>query len=258
LHPVCKSGGILTDNHFIRKAAAVAMNDPHIHRQFDQELEAVQALVMKLGGLVEKALLEAAEALARRDGVLAAEVRAGDAAIDAIDEAIQTDCARIIALRAPIANDLRMVLSVMRISSSLERAGDYAKNLAKRTEILLQMPAIDGAGFAVQRMARAVVAMLADALDAYIAHDPVRAAEIRQRDQDVDQLYSSVFREFLTHMLEDPRSITACMHLHFIAKNIERVGDHATAIAEQVVYLVTGTLPADPRPKIDFNGAAEG
>jgi phosphate transport system protein len=251
------SGGILADIHCIGKAAAVAQNDPHIRRQFDQDLEAVQAQVMKLGGLVEKALLEAAEALAQRDSALAADVRAGDAAIDAIDELIQTDCARIIALRAPIANDLRTVLSVMRISSSLERAGDYAKNLAKRTELLLQMQPIDGAGFAVQRMAKAVVAMLADALDAYIAHDPVRAEEVRQRDKDVDQLYSSVFREFLTHMMEDPRSITACMHLHFIAKNIERVGDHATGIAEQVVYLVTGTLPADPRPKVDFDGAVE-
>ena len=127
--------------------------------------------------------------------------------------------------------------------------GDYAKNLAKRAVVLGQMTAIPGAAGSIRRMARQVSLLLKNALDAYIARDAVLAEEVRQQDLDVDQMYTALFREFLTHMMEDPRNITACMHLHFIAKNIERVGDHATAIAEQVIYLATGALPTDPRPK---------
>ncbi len=230
--------------------------EQHIVSAFDRDLEGVQAQVMKMGGLVEKALLDAAEALERRDEALAEKVRAADKAIDEMEELIQTDCARIIALRAPNATDLRTVLTVMRMASALERSGDYAKNLAKRSLVLMQMSPVNGAPGAVRRMAKAVVAQLSDALDAYIARDAQKAAEVRRRDQEVDQLYNGLFRQFLTYMLEDPRTISACMHLHFIAKNIERVGDHATAIAEQVIYLVEGKMPADERPKLDSVGTA--
>ena len=219
--------------------------EPHIHSAFDQDLEAVQAQVMKMGGLVEKALLDAAEALDLRDEALAERVRAGDQAIDGLEELIQNECARIIALRS------RTVLSVMRIATALERAGDYAKNLAKRSLVLMQSPPIPGASGTIRRMARAVVAQMSDALDAYIARDAARAKEVRARDQEIDQMYGGMFRQFLTFMMEDPRTITPCMHLHFIAKNIERVGDHATSIAEQVIYLVEGRLPTDERPKMD-------
>ncbi|MFE3837681.1 phosphate signaling complex protein PhoU [Pseudogemmobacter sonorensis] len=232
------------------------MKEAHIHSAFDNDLEAVQAQVMKMGGLVEKALLDAAEALDRRDEVLAQSVREGDRAVDGLDDLIQTECARIIALRGPTASDLRTVLTVMRIATLLERSGDYAKNLAKRSNVLMQMPAISGASGAVQRMAKLVVQQLSDALDAYIARDAAKAWEVRARDQEVDQMYSGMFRQFLTYMLEDPRTITACMHLHFIAKNIERVGDHATGIAEQVIYLVEGQLPAEDRPKHDAVSAS--
>jgi phosphate transport system protein len=224
----------------------------HIASAFDRDLEAVQAMIMKMGGLVESAILSAAQALETRDEELADKVRRGDAAIDALEEQINTECARLIALRQPAASDLRTVLTVMKISASLERCGDYAKNLAKRSTVLAQMAPIGGSAGSVRRMARAVEQLLKDALDAYIARDAELAAEVRQRDREVDQMYNALFREFLTHMLEDPRNITACMHLHFIAKNIERVGDHATGIAEQVIYLVTGTLPADQRPKGDM------
>ena len=234
------------------------MQDAHIRSRFDEELEAVQARVMRLGGLVEAALLDAAEALEQRDQALAERVRAGDAAIDALEEEIQTDCARLLALESPAASDLRLVLSVMRIAAALERSGDYAKNLAKRTLILLPLPPVGTSGGAIRRMAKAVVAMLTDALDAYVARDAARADEVRQRDHEIDQLYNALFREFLTYMMEDPRSITACMHLHFIAKNIERVGDHATGIAEQVIYLVRGQLPDMARPKMDSTGLAQG
>ena len=225
--------------------------EPHIVTGFDKDLEAVQAQVMKMGGLVEKALLEAVEALEMRDEALAERVRAGDAAIDALEEQIQTECARILALRSPTATDLRTVLTVMRLAAALERSGDYAKNLAKRSLVLMHMAPVNGAPGAIRRMAKAVVALLTDVLDAYIARDAAKAAEVRLRDAEVDQMYSALFRQFLTYMLEDPRTITPCMHLHFIAKNIERVGDHATAIAEQVIYLVEGALPDAPRPKVD-------
>jgi len=221
----------------------------HIRSAFDQDLEGVKAQVAKMGGLVEKALLSAAEALDTRDVALAKQVRRDDAAIDALEEMIQSECARIIAIRTPIASDLRTVLTVMRLAGGLERAGDYAKNLAKRAVVLAEMPQIDGSSAAVKRMTRSVVAMLSKALNAYFAEDAALAEEVRQSDIEVDQMYNSLFREFLTHMMEDPRNITACMHLHFIAKNIERVGDHATGIAEQVIYLVTGSFPDEDRIK---------
>jgi phosphate transport system protein len=185
-------------------------------------------------------------------------VRLGDAAIDALEEEIQTDCARLLALESPAAGDLRLVLATMRIAAALERSGDYAKNLAKRALLLLSMPPVGSSGVAVRRMAKAVVAMLSDALDAYVARDAARAGEVRLRDHEVDQLYNALFREFLTYMMEDPRNITPCMHLHFIVKNIERVGDHATGIAEQVIYLVEGQMPGTARPKMDSTGLAPG
>jgi len=227
------------------------MNEPHITSVFDRDLESVQAMIMKMGGLVETALSDAAQALDTRDEELADRVRKGDVAIDELEEMVNSECARLIALRAPTATDLRTVLTVMKIASSLERCGDYAKNLGKRSTVLAQMNPIAGAAGSIRRMARQVQLLLKDALDAYISRDAALAAEVRQRDREVDQMYNALFREFLTHMMEDPRNITACMHLHFIAKNIERVGDHATGIAEQVIYLVTGQLPGEPRPKAD-------
>jgi phosphate transport system protein len=229
-------------------------SEPHILSAFDRDLEAVQALVMRMGGLVETALLEAAEALDTRDEDLAQKVRNGDAAVDALEDQINAACARLLALRSPTAGDLRTVLTVMKISAALERAGDYAKNLAKRTTVLAQMTQVPGASAAIRRLAKAVVQMLTDALDAYIRRDAKLAADVRARDREIDQMYNSIFREFLTHMMEDPRNIGPCMHLHFIAKNIERVGDHATSVAEQVIYLVTGEMPDDERPKVDSTG----
>ena len=224
-------------------------NDRHIASAFDRDLEGVQALVLRMAGLVEAALSDAATALETRDEALAERVREGDTAIDRLEEQVNTECVRLIAIRAPTASDLRTVLTVMKIAASLERCGDYAKNLAKRSIVLAQMHTIEGAAGSIRRMARQVSLLLKDALDAFISRDVDLAHAVRQQDRDIDQMYSALFREFLTHMMEDPRNITACMHLHFIAKNIERVGDHATTIAEQVIYLATGDLPRDPRPK---------
>jgi phosphate transport system protein len=224
-------------------------NTQHILSAFDRDLETVQALIMRMGGMVEAALSDAAKALETQDDELAEQVRAGDAAIDAIEEAINSECARLIALRAPMGSDLRVVLSVIKIAGNLERCGDYAKNLAKRSMVLATLTPIPGAAGSLRRMARLVGLLLKDGLDAFISRDAVLAEDVRQRDHDVDQMYNTLFREFLTHMMEDPRRISACMHLHFIAKNIERVGDHATSIAEQVIYLATGSMPGEARLK---------
>ncbi len=227
------------------------MNNIHISSEFDRDLESIQAMVMKMGGLVESAILDAAQALETRDEELAERVRQGDRAIDALEELINTECARVIALRSPIATDLRTVLTVMKIAGNLERCGDYAKNLAKRSLILSQMSPIGSSAGSIRRLAKAVQVLLSDALDAYIRRDADLAADVRLRDRDIDQMYNALFREFVTYMMEDSRNITPTMHLHFIAKNIERVGDHATGIAEQVIYLVTGQMPGDDRPKSD-------
>jgi len=227
------------------------MNEQHIASAFDRDLEAIQAMIIKMGGLVEAAILDGARSLENRDIELAEKVRQGDKAIDALEERINDECARVIALRAPVSSDLRMVLSVNKLAGSLERVGDYAKNIAKRTTVLSEMRNVDGTGAALRRMARDVQSMLKETLDAFIARDADRALEVILRDEDVDQMYNAMFREFLTHMMEDPRNITACMHMHFIAKNIERMGDLVTNMAEQVVYLITGERPEEDRPKGD-------
>ena len=227
------------------------MNSQHIVSSFDQDLEGLQARLIKMGGQVETALGNAIKALETRDLELSQQVRQGDKAIDAMDEEIRAETARVLALRSPAAGDLRTVLSVMTISTHLERCGDYAKNIAKRTTVLVEASPINGTVPALRRMVRMVEAMLADALDAYIQRDAEKADDVRTRDLEVDQMYNTLFRSLLTHMMEDPRNITACMHLHFIAKNIERMGDHATSIAEQTIYLVTGEMPDEDRPKGD-------
>ena len=227
------------------------MNDQHIQSVYDRDLESIQALIMKMGGLVEEQIINAAKSLETRDEELAKTVRQGDAAVDSLEEMVNEEAARLIALRQPAASDLRTVLTVMKISANLERCGDYAKNMAKRTSVLIHMSPVDGSAKAIRRMAREVELMMKDALDAYIQRDAELAEQVRQRDADVDQMYNALFREFLTFMMEDPRNITACMHLHFIAKNIERMGDHVTSIAEQVIYLVTGEMPDEVRPKDD-------
>ena len=227
------------------------MNEQHIVSAFDRDLEAIQAILMKMGGLVEAAILDSAKSLQERDTELAEKVRDGDKAIDALEEQVNEEATRVIARRAPTASDLRTVMTVIKISANLERCGDYAKNLAKRTSVLVDTSEITGTTASITRMSREVQLMLKDALDAYIQRDAALAEDVIQRDEEVDQMYTALFRQLLTHMMEAPRNITPCMHLHFIAKNIERMGDHVTSVAEQVVYLVTGQMPEDPRPKGD-------
>ena len=233
------------------------MNE-HISSAYDRDLEAIQALVMKMGGLVEAAILDGAKSLETRDLELAEKVRNGDKAIDRLEEKINEEAARTIALRAPVSKDLRAILGVLRLAASLERVGDYAKNMAKRTSVLAENRTISGTDASLRRMAREVQGMLKDTLDAYVSRDAVLAEDVRQRDHDVDQMYNALFREFLTFMMEDPRNITPCMHLHFIAKNVERMGDLITNMAEQVIYMVTGQMPDEARPKGDTTSTALG
>ncbi|MBE0412178.1 phosphate signaling complex protein PhoU [Yoonia sp.] len=225
------------------------MNDKHIFRSFDRDLESIQARVLRLGGLVEVALEQAAKALQTHDVSLAETVRKGDCHVDDLDHAIRVDAARLLAMWSPTASDLRSILCVMDISSHLERCGDHARNIARRTIIMAEEGNLHGPLLALRRMSRFVKTMLGDALDAYVQRDLVKARDVIARDIEADQFYDTIFRSLLMHMMENHRNVEVGMHLHFIAKHIERVGDHATAIAEQTIYLVTGGRPADDRPK---------
>lgn len=225
--------------------------DNHIVSAFDRDLEALQGMLVRMGGLVETALINAAHALEKMDHAAADQVIAGDAAIDALDEQINVEAASLIARRAPTARDLRLVLAVMRASNGLERVGDYARNAAKRTKAMTVTAPVEGTAGSIRRMAMHVSRMLEEALQALVRQDATLASAVRGRDVDVDQIYNTLFRSLLTFMLESPSNISTCMHLHFIAKNIERAGDHATGIAEQAYYLATGTMPEGDRPKAD-------
>ncbi|TVR83146.1 MAG: phosphate transport system regulatory protein PhoU [Rhodospirillales bacterium] len=226
------------------------MASEHIVKAFDEQLNHLDHQIAEMGGLAEHQLAEAIAALVRRDSDKAAAVARGDRRIDALETQVEHDAVALIALRQPMGSDLRAVITALKTSAIIERIGDYAKNVAKRTGALAEMPPMPPA-FTVARLGHLAQAMIKDVLDAYVARDPEKAELVRRRDQEVDALYTSIFRELLTYMMEDPRNITACTHLLFVAKNIERIGDHATNIAENVVYLVLGTIPADERPKGD-------
>ncbi len=229
-------------------------SDQHILSAFDRDLESLQAHLVRLSGLVETALVDAATALEAHDIPSAERVIAGDAAIDSLEEFIQTEAATLIARRAPTAGDLRLVLAVMRVAHSLERVGDYAKNVAKRTRVMGPSAPVEGHAGTIRRMTILVARMLDEALQALVRRDAALAEAVRKRDLEIDQIYNTLFRSLFTYMMESPANISPSMHLHFIAKNVERAGDHATAIAEQATYLATGAMPTDPRPKGEAPG----
>jgi phosphate transport system protein len=227
----------------------MAESELHIMSAFDRDLESLQAHFLRLSSLAEAALTAAAAALEALDVPAADVVIAGDKAIDELEEFIQMEAASLIARRAPTASDLRRVLAVMRAAHSLERVGDYAKNVAKRTRVLARSAPVEGHAGTVRRMASLVTKMLDEASSALVRKDAVLAEAVRKRDIDIDQMYNTLFRSLFTYMMESPSNIGPSMHLHFIAKNVERAGDHATTIAEQALYLATGELPSEPRPK---------
>ncbi len=224
----------------------------HIVRSFDQELESLRRLIAQMGGVAESQIEAAIQCVVRRDAALAGKIVESDEQLDRYEQQIDADAVRALALRQPMASDLREVISALKIAADLERIGDYAANVAKRAVALTQTPPVRPAA-TIPRMGRLVQHLLKDVLDAYTERDVERALAAWNGDEEVDELYTSLFRETLTYMMEDPRNITPCTHLLFIAKNLERIGDHATNIAETIHFLVTGEPVRTVRPKGDIS-----
>lgn len=222
----------------------------HTVKAFSEQLENLASAVAQMGGLAEAQLADAADAIGRRDTTLAEKAIAGDARIDNLQQQIEDLAQKVLALRAPMAVDLRETLAAIKIASELERIGDLAKNIGKRAIVLNREPPIRLTQSLV-RMARTALAQLKAVLDAYSDRDAKAAEMVWRNDGEIDEIYNSLFRELLTYMMEDPRTIGLCTHLLFIAKNIERSGDHATNIAETVYHMATGGHLAIERPKAD-------
>ena len=223
----------------------------HTVTSFDQELELLRSRIVEMGGVAEKMLGDSTAALVRRDVTLAQAVITADARLDGLQRDIEEVAVMTIARRQPMAVDLRELISVIRVAADLERIGDLAKNTSKRVVAVSGETQPPKLVVGVQHMSDLVQAQLKDVLDAYVQRDEARALDVWQRDDRIDALYTSIFRELLTYMMEDPRNITFCTHLLFLAKNIERIGDHTTNIAETVHYLVTGVTLGVDRPKGD-------
>jgi phosphate transport system protein len=232
--------------------AGEATMPAHTVRSYDEDLRRLRDMVARMGGLAERQVADATAALVRRDTELASEVVQRDVQIDQLEREIETFCVRLLALRQPMAQDLRLIVASMKVSHDLERIGDYARNGAKRAIVLAEQPVL-GSLNGFQRMAWLVQENLKGAMDALVNDDASRAEEIWNADEPVDEIYNGIFREMLTHMMEDPRNITAATHLLFVAKNLERIGDHATNIAETVHYAVRGDNLPEDRPKADMS-----
>jgi phosphate transport system protein len=222
----------------------------HTVKAFDQELAELKRCIGEMGRLAEQQLTKALDALARRDAEAAERIIAGDQEIDDLELKVEWQATQVIVKRQPMASDLRHIMVAIRIASDLERIGDLAKNVAKRTRALSDAIAPSAVG-GVERMGQLALRQLHGVLDAYASDDADKAVEIWRSDEDIDTVYNSVFRELLTYMMEDPRTIGLATHLMFAAKNMERIGDHCTNIAENVYYVVHGRPLAGERPKGD-------
>ena len=223
----------------------------HTVKAFTEKLEALAASVAQMGGMAEAQLADAVEAIARRDTALAENAVGGDKQIDQLQLSIEDQALKLLALRQPMAVDLRETLAAIKIASELERIGDLAKNIAKRAIVLNREPPIRLTQ-SLARMGRQALSQLKQVLDAYSDRDVNAAEAVWRQDGEIDETYNSLFRELLTYMMEDPRTIGHSTHLLFVAKNIERTGDHATNIAEVVYHMVSGGLLASERPKADI------
>ncbi|MCC6920532.1 MAG: phosphate signaling complex protein PhoU [Alphaproteobacteria bacterium] len=222
----------------------------HTVKSYEGELEALSTQVAQMGGVAENLLQGAIDAVARRDSALADRMIESDRRIDDYERQIEAMAVKLLALRQPVGIDLRLTITSLRIANELERIGDLAKNIAKRALVLnREQPVRLTQGLV--RMGRECLVQLKRVLDALAARDANAAAAVWRSDEEIDELYNSLFRELLTYMMEDPRTISLATHLLFIAKNLERVGDHATNIAEQVTYLVRGAYLGEDRPKGD-------
>jgi len=226
----------------------------HIVKAFGEQLDALSSSIAQMGGVAEAQLAEAVDAIARRDSALAERVIAVDPRIDQLQQTLEDQGLKLLALRQPMAVDLRNTLAAIKIASELERIGDLAKNIGKRALVLNREPPIRLAQ-SLGRMGRAALAQLKQVLDAFSDRDAAGAEAVWRNDGEIDEIYNSLFRELLTYMMEDPRTISLCTHLLFVAKNIERSGDHATNIAEVVFHMVTGGRLASERPKADVTSS---
>jgi phosphate transport system protein len=229
----------------------------HTVKSFDEELTRLSDFLARMGSLTEQQFAQALEALVRRDADLARKVCAGDLEIDQIEHAINELVIRVLALRSPVADDLRLVITALKIASDLERIADYAANIAKRSLSVTEELALPSIG-AVHRIGVLVQRQLRDTLDANLHRDAEKALAVWNSDLQVDEMYSGLFRELLTYMMEDPHTIGPASHLLFVAKNIERIGDHATNISEMVYFIITGQRIEGERPKNDSSASVVG
>jgi phosphate transport system protein len=228
----------------------------HTAKAFDTDLQDLTRLVSEMGGIAEKQIGDSIDALSKQDEALAARVIAIDGKIDMLQREIEERAVLTIAKRQPMAIDLRDVVGALRVANDLERIGDLAKNIAKRTPVIDRDIQLQKVMRGVEHMADLVLTQIKDVLDAYARRDVNKAMAVWRGDEEIDAVNNSLFRELLTYMMEDPRNITLCIHLLFCAKNIERMGDHATNIAETVYYMVEGHPLADERPKGDTTASA--
>ena len=221
----------------------------HIVRSYDEERQRLTTEILRMGEMATAQLEAALDVVERRDDKAAARIVANDEAIDVLEREIGQEVMTL-ALRGPMARDLRELLAALRIAADIERIGDYAANVAKRSTALNAVPPLPHTR-GLNVLGQRVLQQLRDVLQAFVANDAEAAERVRARDVDVDTLHTGLFRELLTYMMEDPRAITPCTHLLFMAKNLERIGDHATNIAENIWFLVHGDGPMAPREKRD-------
>ncbi len=221
----------------------------HIVKTYGEELDQLSAEVVLMGGLAEAQVADAVDAVARRDVGLAQSVVQRDQKLDELEKDIERKCIRLIALRQPMADDLRKTVAAMKLATSLERTGDLAKNIAKRALVIAEVEPMTPLTRSIERMGRLVSSRLRDVLDAYKSRRIDLAQNVWSSDTEVDEHYNALFRELLTYMMGDPRTISACTHLLFMAKNLERIGDHATNMAEYIHYELTGEDYVEDRPK---------
>jgi len=229
----------------------MATMSDHTIKAFDTDLQDLGRMIAEMGGLAERQIGDALDALNRHDAALARSVIATDARIDVLQREIEEKAILTIARRQPMAVDLREIVGALRVSNDLERIGDLAKNIAKRVEVVENNLSLQKVMRGVEHMTELVLTQIKDVLDAYARRAVDKAVQVWRSDEEVDAVNNSLFRELLTYMMEDPRSISVCTHLLFCAKNIERMGDHATNIAETIYYMVEGRPLGDERPKGD-------
>jgi len=234
------------------------MNDEHIVASFDRDLAEINQMVAKLGGLAEQQFAAAIVALEKRNVEPLAGIIAGDAKLDALEAALNDRAMEVIAKRAPLAQDLRRILSALKIASVLERVGDYAKNIAKRSRVIIDEETNRNDAISLTRISDIVQEMLRAVLDAYATDNANLAMEVWERDEEVDGIYSGLYNDLLHIIAAGNEEARVVSHFLFIAKNIERIGDHTTAVAEQVYFQVHGQLPPDERPKADAASGVEG